>query len=74
MGLQSRGNPSWRDFGTPTQESQERKVIWIWAPWRGVEYTIRGKVVASPSPGLGESYVSVLPVARLSTKGAPTMH
>jgi hypothetical protein len=25
-----------------------RKVIWMWALWRGPEYTIRGKVVASP--------------------------
>jgi hypothetical protein len=21
--------------------------IWMWSPWRGAEYTIRGKVVAS---------------------------
>ncbi len=27
-----------------------------------------------PSPGRGESYVSVLPMACLSTKGTPTMH
>ncbi len=27
-----------------------------------------------PSPGRDESYVSVLPVARPKTKGAPTMH
>jgi len=27
-----------------------------------------------PSPGRGESCVSVLPVARPSTKGAPIMH
>jgi hypothetical protein len=24
MGLQSLGSPIWRDFGTPTQESQEK--------------------------------------------------
>jgi hypothetical protein len=24
------------------------KTIWMWPPWRGAEYTIRGKVVASP--------------------------
>jgi len=24
-----------------------QKVIWMWALWRGAEYTIRGKVVAS---------------------------
>jgi len=74
MGLQSRGSPSWRDFRTPTWESRERKAIWMWAPWRGPEYTIRGKVVASPSPRCGESCMSVLPMARPSTKGAPTMH
>jgi hypothetical protein len=44
------------------------------APWRVIEYAIKGKVVASPSPSRGESCVSVLPVARLSTKGVPTMH
>ncbi len=32
MGLQSRESLSWRDFGTPTQESHERKTIWMWAP------------------------------------------
>jgi hypothetical protein len=48
MGLQSRGSPGWRDFGTLTRESRERKVIWMLALWRGPEYTIRGKVVASP--------------------------
>jgi len=51
MGFQSRGNPNWRGFGTPTWESRERKAIWMWAPWRGAEYTIRGKVVASPKSG-----------------------
>jgi hypothetical protein len=52
MGLQSRKNPSWCDFGIPTWESRERKAIWMWASWRGAEYTIRGKVVASPKFGL----------------------
>jgi hypothetical protein len=32
----------------PLGKSRERKVIWMWAPWRGAKYTIRGKVVASP--------------------------
>ncbi len=27
---------------------QGQKTIWMWPPWRGAEYTIRGKVVASP--------------------------
>jgi len=31
MGLQNRRNPNWRNFRTPTQESQERKAIWMWA-------------------------------------------
>jgi hypothetical protein len=31
---------------------QGQKVIWMWASWRGAEYTIRGKVVASPKSGL----------------------
>jgi hypothetical protein len=51
MGLQSCGSPSWRNFGTPMRESREKKTIWMWAPWRGSEYTIRGKVVASPKSG-----------------------
>jgi hypothetical protein len=51
-----------------------QKIIWMWPPWRGVEYTIRGKVVASPSPGHGESCVSELLVPRPSTKSAPTRH
>jgi hypothetical protein len=25
-----------------------QNAIWMWASWRGIEYTIRGKVVASP--------------------------
>jgi len=50
-GLQSRGSPSWRNFGTFTRESRERKTIWMWALWRGAEYTIRGKVVASSKSG-----------------------
>jgi hypothetical protein len=55
MGLQSPGSPAGRDFGTParesrdsSRESRERKAIWMWVPWRVTEYTIRGKVVASP--------------------------
>ncbi len=52
MRLQSPGSPGWRDFGTPMRESWERKAIWMWAPWRGAEYTIRGKVVTSPKSGL----------------------
>ncbi len=28
-----------------------QKTIWIWALWRSIEYTIKGKVVASPKSG-----------------------
>jgi hypothetical protein len=63
-----------RDFGTLTRESRDKMAIWMPPPRRVTEYTIRGKVVASPKPDRGESCVSVLPVARPSTKGAPTLH
>jgi hypothetical protein len=39
------------DFEIPTQEFRERKAIWMQAPWLAIEYTIRGKVVASPKSG-----------------------
>jgi hypothetical protein len=51
-----------------------QKVIWIWPPWKAAEYTIRGKMVAFPSSGRGESCVSKLPMVRLNTKSVPTMH
>jgi len=51
-----------------------QNAIWRWASWRGTKYIIRGKVVASPSPGCGESCESELPVARPSTKNVSTMH
>jgi hypothetical protein len=28
-----------------------QNVIWMWTSWRGIEYTSRGKVVASPKSG-----------------------
>jgi hypothetical protein len=34
-------------LGVPRQ-----KAIWMWPPWRGVGYIIRGKVVASPKSKL----------------------
>jgi hypothetical protein len=51
-----------------------QKTIWMWALWKGVEYIIRGKVVASLKLGCGESCGFELPVVRLSTKGATIMH
>jgi len=35
--------PTLRILGVPKQNA-----IWMWASWRSTEYTIRGKVVASP--------------------------
>jgi hypothetical protein len=35
----------------PTLGVSRQNVIWMWALWRGAEYTIRGKVVASPKSG-----------------------
>jgi len=64
MGLQSRKSPIWGD----------RKAIWMWASWPTIEYTIRGRWWLPPSSARDESCVSVLLVARPSTKGASTMH
>ncbi len=49
MRPQSRGSPSCWNSGTPTWNPQ--KAIWMWPPWRAIEYIIRGKVVASPKSG-----------------------
>ncbi len=51
-----------------------QNAIWMWALWRGTKYIIRGKVVAPPSLGRGESCESEFHVARPSTKSAPIMH
>jgi hypothetical protein len=72
MKPQSRGSPEnarFRDShaGVPGQNGHLDAT-----PRRVIEYTIRGKVVASPQgPGRGESCVSVLPVACPNTKGIP---
>ncbi len=29
----------------------EQNAIWMWASWRGIKYTIRGKVVSFPKSG-----------------------
>jgi hypothetical protein len=57
MRLQSRGSPAWRSFGTPTQESRDKKAI---SMWRGADYTIGSKVVAySRGPNRSESCVKM---------------
>jgi hypothetical protein len=45
------GVPTWAIFGLPRRESPVKKFIWMWVPWTNAEYTIRGKVVASPKSG-----------------------
>jgi hypothetical protein len=50
-------------LGVPRQNA-----IWMGASWRCTKYTVRGKVVVSPSLGHGGSCESELPVARPSTK------
>jgi hypothetical protein len=49
---QSYGAPKSRESPLARfRESRERKIVWMWASWRGPEYIIRGKVVASPKSG-----------------------
>jgi hypothetical protein len=45
MGPQSHRNPNSGNFGTSIWG---QNAIWMWPPWRDIENTIRGKVVASP--------------------------
>jgi hypothetical protein len=44
-------SPNFANFGIPTLESQDKNDIWVLVPWPSIEYTIRGKVVASPKFG-----------------------
>ncbi len=53
---QSHGTPkSWESqlwqFWDSHLRVSRQNVIWMWASWRGIEYTIRGKVMASPKSG-----------------------
>jgi hypothetical protein len=65
-------------LGIPRQND-----IWVLVMWPGTKYAIRGKVVASPSPGRGgfpqvramvNLMSSSLPVACPNTKRALAMH
>jgi hypothetical protein len=42
---------SLRISGLPFRSTRTKKTIWMWPPWRGAKYTIKGKVVASPKFG-----------------------
>jgi hypothetical protein len=53
----------------PTSRISGQNVIWMWISWKGIEYTIKGKVqvmVSLVSPSL--------PMVRPSIESAPTMH
>jgi hypothetical protein len=50
MGPQ-RCDSNFGNFGTPTWESRDKNAIWMLVSWPSIEYTIRGKVMASPKSG-----------------------
>jgi hypothetical protein len=54
MSLQSYEGPNFGNFKTHLKIPGQN-AIWVLVPWPNTEYTIRGKVVASPTPGHGES-------------------
>jgi hypothetical protein len=81
MGLHSYMSPNFGNFGTLTWESQNSHLrvpgqndIWVLASWLGIKNTIRGKVVASPNPGRGESYEFVFARGSSVHQNALTMH
>ncbi len=51
MGLQSRGSPSYENFGFFHLWVPRRNDIWVLVLWLVTEYTIRGKMLASPKFG-----------------------
>jgi hypothetical protein len=57
MGPQSRKSPNFGNFGTPTWVPGQ-KAIWMWAPWVGMKYTIRGEGDGFPQAQAVVSFVS----------------
>jgi hypothetical protein len=45
-----------------------QNAIWMWASWRGIKYTIRGRWWLHSSPSRGESCEYKLPMVRPNTK------
>jgi hypothetical protein len=43
MGPQSCGSPKFENFKTSTWESQDKKTIWMWLSWKGVELYYKGE-------------------------------
>jgi hypothetical protein len=59
------GVPTWAISGWDSHLGVSgQKAIWMWASWPAIEYTIRGKVVASPKSGLW--WILCVHVARAS--------
>jgi len=74
MGLQNCKSPNLGDFGTPTWESRDKKPFGC-GPHGEVQSILeKGRWWLPPSPGRGESCVSMLPVVRPITKSVPTTH
>ncbi len=65
---------NWDNFGTPFRESREKEPFGCHLRRELQSILSGGRWWLPSSPGFGESCVSVLPVARRSTKGASTMH
>ncbi len=74
MHPQSRRSPDWCNFGTPSWESRDKTPFVCGPHGEAQSILLRGRWWLPPSPGRGESCVSELPMARPSTKSAPTMH
>jgi len=74
MGPQSCGNPNYGNFGIPTWESLYQNDIWVLVLWLDTKYTIRGKVVASPSLGYGESCEFVFACGSFVHQSVVSMH
>ncbi len=55
MGLQSYRNPHFKNFKTHNLGVPWQNDIWVQGLWVGIQNTIKGKVMASPSLGYDES-------------------
>jgi len=51
-------NPHFENFETFHLRIPKQNDIWVQGPWPGTNNIIRGKVVASPKSGRGESFES----------------
>jgi hypothetical protein len=75
MSPQSCGSLSFKNFGTPKWESQDKKNHLYVAPVESYKVYYKGEGGGFPQVRAMVSLVSLrLPVARPSTKNVPTMH